>query len=196
MSIAERADWLCPPDSNDRRTPSDWYTRKYSRLRRRRLDIEPFDHLRAPALLTPRLRQSDSGGARAFPLGENTDMASQLPATLLAVHQALLDAQDEGEDLVAPRPGAVSRAYHWITALFLDAASYGAAWLQPHVVVNPVGEIVFNWLHRNRTLTVYVTEHSAEYVESWGTNIRTDMEDGNADSETTRRALWSRLMSN
>ncbi len=102
----------------------------------------------------------------------------------------MLDHPDKGDDAPVPTRATVQHARDWITGLFHEV---GGAWLKPFVNANPLGEIVFEWWHNDRTLTVYVTERSAEYVESWGANIRAEMADGDAEPAAVRRELWARL---
>lgn len=92
-----------------------------------------------------------------------------------------------------PDPWAVARACRWVSALIEDAQHINGIWLTPHVVASPTGEIVFEWKHSTRLLTIYVTERSVEYVQAWGTDINTEMLDGDADNTEERRRLWSWL---
>ena len=62
-------------------------------------------------------------------------------------------------------------------ALQDQAASLGA-WLPPHVSRSPIGEVVLEWWHGARKLTVYVGEHALEYVRVWGPDIESEMADG------------------
>jgi hypothetical protein len=93
----------------------------------------------------------------------------------------------------APDPWTVARACRWISALIEDAQHSNGIWLTPHVVASSTGEIVFEWKHSTRLLTIYVTQHSVEYVQAWGTDINTEMLDGDADNTEERRRLWSWL---
>jgi hypothetical protein len=40
------------------------------------------------------------------------------------------------------------------------------------------GEPVFEWWSGEKKLTIYFQEHSAEYVKVWGSNVHSEMEDG------------------
>lgn len=95
----------------------------------------------------------------------------------------------------APDSGAVGHASTWIAQLFAEAAASQRPWLKPHVAASPTGEVVFEWWYGAKTLTVYVTDHSAEYVLAWGNDIHEAMSDGDAEPPTTCRRLWVSLTS-
>ena len=67
-------------------------------------------------------------------------------------------------------------------------------WLEPNVTANAEGEVVFEWRHGIKNLTIEIGNQSAMYVKDWGADINTEMEDGQADSPTVRQALWKWLM--
>ncbi len=115
-----------------------------------------------------------------------------LELTLAAIYKAMGDTQQAGDP--CPSFQAALYATSWISRLYSDVSNSGGHWIEPHVVSNPDGEIVFTWWRGNRMLTIYCSEDTAEYLESWGVRIRSEMADGNADLPATYRALWSRLL--
>jgi hypothetical protein len=50
------------------------------------------------------------------------------------------------------------------------------------------GEVVLEWWHGEKKLTVYVTSESVEYLKVWGDDIGSEMEDG--DAAPVAPALW------
>lgn len=99
-----------------------------------------------------------------------------------------------GYDSMAPNPDAILHAENWITKLFLEVADIGCSWIPPNVIADANGDVVFEWWHAKKKLTVYIGEESAEYIQVWGTDIHTEMADGNAEPTSARRALWLWLM--
>jgi hypothetical protein len=193
MSIAERAAWEVLGDE-DSSAAEDWHPRTYRKFRYGTARSAAYVVLDTPADLEPvRARRiafrlfaptSDPGHARA---------TQALEATIRDIRNLAHPSGVDDEDTQRPTLDTITHAYLWILKLFAVATHSPAGWTKPHVAANPAGEIVFHWFHRHRTLTVYITAESAEYVESWGTNIRTEMTDGDAESEAICRALWARL---
>lgn len=114
-----------------------------------------------------------------------------LTETLTKLHN-LLTWKDgwNGYDALAPDPKAVSHAEDWIVGLFLETANLGRPWIQPNVVADADGNVVFEWWNGKKKLTVYIGENSAEYVQVWGIDIHSEMADGDAEPVSSRRTLW------
>jgi hypothetical protein len=100
-----------------------------------------------------------------------------------------------GYDACAPKFEAVQYASHWIELFYLDIVSSGQEWIEPNVTASAEGEVVFEWRHGIKNLTIYIGNQSAEYVMDWGADINTEMEDGYANSPSIRQRLWKWLMS-
>jgi len=100
-----------------------------------------------------------------------------------------------GYDACAPRFEAVQYADHWIELLYQEVMNSGQEWVVPNVTANAEGEVVFEWRHGAKRLTIYIGNQSAEFVKVWGLDINTDMDDGYADSPSKRTSLWKWLMS-
>jgi hypothetical protein len=100
-----------------------------------------------------------------------------------------------GYDSLAPNPDAVLHAENWIGRLFLEVADLGRPWIKPNVIADANGDVVFEWWHGKKKLTVYIEAESAEYVQVWGTNIHSEMSNGDAEPISTCRALWLWLTS-
>lgn len=95
----------------------------------------------------------------------------------------------------APKYTAVQYADHWIELFYHEIMNSGQEWLEPNVTASAEGEVVFEWRHGIKKLTIYIDNQNAEYVKDWGADINTEMEDGYANSPRIRRTLWQWLMS-
>jgi hypothetical protein len=68
-------------------------------------------------------------------------------------------------------------------------------WCEPLVNLGVDSEIVFEWWHENKKLTVYILGNTAEYIKVWGTDIDNEMADGSVTSATELNDLWKWLVS-
>ncbi|HYT41152.1 MAG TPA: hypothetical protein VEP90_02295 [Methylomirabilota bacterium] len=102
----------------------------------------------------------------------------------------LLTWQDgwNGYDIPAPRLSAIMHATSWISKFYYLVT--GLDWISPNVTAGSQGEIVFEWWRGVKKLTVYISNRNAEYVQVWGPDINTDMNDGDAEPIETCRMLW------
>jgi hypothetical protein len=114
-----------------------------------------------------------------------------LKDTLTKLHNLLTwNVGWNGYDALPPDPHAVAHAQDWIVKLFLEVADLGRLWIQPNVIADANGEVVFEWWYGTKKLTVYIADESAEYIQVWGTAIHSQMSDGDAEPISTCRALW------
>lgn len=100
------------------------------------------------------------------------------------------DADWNGYNSLAPTSDAVLHAKKWIVQLFLEVADSGLTWIQPNVIADANGDVVFEWWQGKKKLTVYIEDESAEYIQVWGANIHSEMSNGDAASLSTCRSLW------
>ena len=100
-----------------------------------------------------------------------------------------------GYDSLAPNPDAVVHAGNWIVRLYLEVADLGLTWIQPNVIADANGDVVLEWWHGKKKLTIYIGEESAEYVQVWGIDIHSELADGDAEPISTCCALWLWLTS-
>jgi hypothetical protein len=105
------------------------------------------------------------------------------------------DAGWNGYDSLAPNYDAVVHAENWISRLFLEVAELDRFWIKPNVIADAEGEVVFEWWYGKKKLTVYIGDESTEYVQVWGTNIHSEMSNGDAEPISTCRSLWLWLVS-
>ncbi len=99
-----------------------------------------------------------------------------------------------GYGALAPKHEAIQYASHWIELFYREIVDLRLDWLKPNVTASAEGEVVFEWRHGVKTLTIYIGNQSIEYVKAWGADINTEMEDGLANSPIVCRALWKWLM--
>jgi len=119
-----------------------------------------------------------------------------LKETLTKLRNLLtLSAGWNGYDSLAPNSDAVLHAENWIMQLFLEVADLDLPWIQPNVIADANGYVVFEWWYGEKKLTVYIEDGSAEYVQFWGTNIHSEMSNGDAEPISTCRSLWMWLVS-
>lgn len=99
-----------------------------------------------------------------------------------------------GYDAAAPNPDAIKHALYWIREMHDDGLTVAKDWLDPHVIADAHGNVVFEWWRGQNKLTIYVSPETVEYVKVWGPNIFSDMEDGYLENSEDRQALWHWLM--
>jgi hypothetical protein len=97
-----------------------------------------------------------------------------------------------GYDAAKPNPASIAHAQAWITQLYRDIRA--ALWIEPHVIADADGDVVFEWWNGRKKLTVYVSPNAAEYVKVEGPDISSDMEDGTIETPEDRRMLWYWLL--
>lgn len=100
------------------------------------------------------------------------------------------EANWNGYGVPAPDPQAVEHAVGWISTLYTETSDLGLPWLEPNVTASVDREVVFEWWHGGRKLTVYVGDRSAEYVQVWGVDVDQDMAEGSAEGRDARRRVW------
>src|SRR5258706_6205112 len=85
----------------------------------------------------------------------------------------------EGRGSPAPSSSLLSSAREVLAILQAGALARGYPWENPHIGSNEHGHITLEWWHGSRTLTVFIrTEERVDYLKSWGSNIESEMEDG------------------
>ncbi|MEH2411551.1 hypothetical protein [Nostoc sp.] len=86
-------------------------------------------------------------------------------------------------------------AIEWLKQLRTVVAANQMWWGEPLVNLSFDSEIVFEWWHETKKLTVYILGNTAEYIKVWGTDIDNEMEDGTSSSSAELTALWKWLVS-
>jgi hypothetical protein len=96
-------------------------------------------------------------------------------------------------DAAPPTSITVDHAQQWIKDLYLDVLTSGWTWVDPLITASEDGEAMFEWQHRDRRLTVRVTETEVAYSKISGTRPNFQFEDGTADTTQRRQSLWAWL---
>lgn len=116
--------------------------------------------------------------------------------TLVKVHKLLSWGPNwNGYDVLAPNPDAVTHAENWIVSLFQTIEDLDLTWIKPSVTASPEGEVVFEWRHEKKKLTIYVGDQSVDYVQVLGTDIDAKITDGDIESLEDSQLLWMWLVS-
>jgi hypothetical protein len=85
----------------------------------------------------------------------------------------------DGRGSLAPTPVMLAAAREALALLQSGALARGVPWSEPHVGVNERGQVTLEWWAGTRSLTVFIrSESQVDYLKSWGTNIESEMEDG------------------
>jgi hypothetical protein len=90
----------------------------------------------------------------------------------------------------APRPEykAIVRTAQWLITFFQDVAYL--KWVEPNVTSGPEGEVVFEWWHNHKKLTIYIEEQNIDYVQVWGTEVDAEITYGEIESLDDCCSLW------
>jgi hypothetical protein len=124
------------------------------------------------------------------------DIRTDILPTLKEIHELLTWPEGwNGYSARAPKYSAVQYAEHWIELFYQEIIESGQNWIKPNVTASAEGEVVLEWWHHDKGLTIYIGNQSAVYLKDWGADINTEMEDGVANSPNIRLALWEWLIS-
>ena len=72
----------------------------------------------------------------------------------------------------------ISLALSFISQLAQIRNEYELVNYPPAISYNELDEVVYEWWGRGKKLTIYLTEDNVEYVQVWGLNIHSEMDDG------------------
>lgn len=124
------------------------------------------------------------------------DIRTDILPALKEIHELLTWPEGwNGYSACAPKYSAVQYAEHWIELFYQEIIESGQNWIKPNVTASAEGEVVLEWWHHDKGLTIYIGNQSAVYLKDWGADINTEMEDGVANSPNIRLALWEWLIS-
>ena len=85
----------------------------------------------------------------------------------------------DGYGSPAPSAGILAYAREVVAVLQAAALSRGVPWVPPHIGSNERGQVTLEWWQGDRTLTLFVrSEDQVDYLKAWGSNIESEMEDG------------------
>jgi hypothetical protein len=71
-----------------------------------------------------------------------------------------------------------------------DRAKRLSSWSSPHITLSEAGEVVFEWWHRNKKITLYFGDGQPEFIKVWGTDIETEMDSGILTDGWPLTSLW------
>lgn len=110
-----------------------------------------------------------------------TSMAAREP-NLFPLHEqlnriGLLQRNWDGYGSARPDQTAIESTRQLIEGAYRSIAPL-IGWQNPHASASEDGEIVLEWSHGIKRLTIYVGPHQSTYVKSWGPHLVNEMEDG------------------
>lgn len=79
---------------------------------------------------------------------------------------------------------------NWLEQLHAIAIENRLWWHEPLVNISIDAEVVFEWWHEHKKLTVYILGDTAEYIKVWGPDIDNEMQEGLAKSSAEITSLW------
>lgn len=88
----------------------------------------------------------------------------------------------------------ILNAVSWIIELRKIVSLKKYWWNEPLVNISG-SELVFEWWHGRRKITVYFSEENSEFIKVWGAHIDNEMEEGTAGTSDQIEALWKWLAS-
>jgi hypothetical protein len=77
--------------------------------------------------------------------------------------------------------------------LYDSVSTLERKWAIPHIAASELGEVVLEWWHGDRKVTLYVSDTSVECIRVWGTDIDTEMEAKELLSSQDFRSIWAWL---
>jgi hypothetical protein len=77
----------------------------------------------------------------------------------------------------------------WLPRIFDRGCKVGG-WAPPHITCSDLGEIVCEWWKGEHKLTIYFGDNGPEFIKVWGTDIETEMEDGQLTEGWGLTSLW------
>lgn len=122
-------------------------------------------------------------------LDNNTAVQSS-PYSYLPIHKTYRRIAELGAD-----NKTYKYTIEWLHQLRTVVAANKMWWCEPLINLGIDSEIVFEWWHENKKLTVYILGNTAEYIKVWGTDIDNEMEDGSVTSPAELTDLWKWLVS-
>jgi hypothetical protein len=88
----------------------------------------------------------------------------------------------------------ILHSVNWIIELRKIVALRKYWWDEPLVNIYD-SELVFEWWHNEKKITVYFSEKKAEFIKVWGADIDGEMEEGIVETSDQIESLWKWLAS-
>lgn len=107
---------------------------------------------------------------------------------------AALDENWDGRGSAAPNQSAVDKASKYVLPQLYQAVSTESnGWTSPHIAASEAGEITLEWWHRERKITLYISDRCIEYIKVGGIDIDEEMEAGRIFSAQDFLPIWTWL---
>lgn len=90
-----------------------------------------------------------------------------------------------------PYPEALRLAKEWVENLYGEIKTQEKVWILPHITVQDGGDVVFEWWHGQKSLSVFVSVDEVWFLQSAGSN--SEQTEGDADTKEVRRSIWQWL---
>ena len=91
----------------------------------------------------------------------------------------------------APDPAALQLAKAWSESLYREIKTRKGTWILPHLTVQDEGDVVFEWWHGQKSLSVYVSADEVWFLASAGSV--SPQSEGDASTEEARYRIWNWL---
>jgi hypothetical protein len=100
-----------------------------------------------------------------------------------------------GYDVPRPRREAVEQALTFTKQLYSDLFVNGkfGLWREPLVSADEEGSVVLQWRKGARGISVFVNGHNISFIEYWGSDIKSEMRDGEICKVADAECLLSTL---
>lgn len=98
----------------------------------------------------------------------------------------------DGYDSEAPNEHAIDSALTWFRLVTLHLPKGAFLANSPHITASSDGEVMLEWWHNGRKLTIYIGEN-VEYIKVWGIDIDSEMEHERLTDPANFAELWTWL---
>lgn len=105
---------------------------------------------------------------------------------------AVLGENWDGNGSAAPLRSAINKVSEEMPALYQAVSTEPHRWAEPHITASESGEIVLEWWHGRRKVTLYISDSSVEYIKVGSIDID-EMESGPLSSPRDFIAVWAWL---
>jgi hypothetical protein len=124
----------------------------------------------------------------------NVEWLHLRPEKLRLERLAALGENWDGHGSAAPNRNAIDKASRDVLPeLYQAVSTESSRWTTPHITASEAGEIVLEWWHGDRKVTLYVSDSRIEYIKVGGLDIDNEMETGPISSAPDFRPVWTWL---
>jgi hypothetical protein len=90
-----------------------------------------------------------------------------------------------------PEPEALRLSKSWANSLYSEIKTQKGIWIDPHLTVQDGGDVVFEWWHEHKSLSVYISVDEIWFLQSAGPN--SEQTEGDASTVEVRQSIWQWL---